>query len=158
SINEPKPLSPAMFLLEAKSEYLGQLSRKQPCLSRKSTLRVGEIVLVENDNQKRLDWPLAKIVETITGKDGEIRVVRLKTANGELVRSVQRIYQLEINSPIEQKITKENKQENFDPLDITEVTLSKENENEECQLVKKPSVVTRYGRQVKIPKRLGLND
>ncbi|KAF2886493.1 hypothetical protein ILUMI_19680 [Ignelater luminosus] len=174
SINEPRPLSPAMFLLEAKSievpdldydlrrlfrsEYLGQLSRKQPCLSRKSTLRVGEIVLVGNDNQKHLDWPLARIVETIAGKDGKIRVVRLKTANGELVRPVQRIYQLEINSPIEQKITKENKQENFDPLDITEVTLSKENENEECQLVKKPSLVTKYERQVKISKRLGLND
>ncbi|KAF2895560.1 hypothetical protein ILUMI_10614 [Ignelater luminosus] len=95
--------------------------------------------------QKRLDWPLAKILETITGKDGEIRVVRLKTANAKLVRPVQRIYQLEINSPIKQKITKEIKQINFDPLDITEVTLSKENENEECQLVKKPSVVTRYG-------------
>ncbi|KAF2890347.1 hypothetical protein ILUMI_15826, partial [Ignelater luminosus] len=106
-----------------RSEYLGKLSRKQPCLSRKSTLRVFEIVLMGNDNQKRLDWPLAKIVETITGKDGEIRVVRLKTANGELVRPVQRIYQLEINSPIEQKITKENRQENFDPLDITKVTL-----------------------------------
>ncbi|KAF2887722.1 hypothetical protein ILUMI_18451 [Ignelater luminosus] len=174
SINKPRPLSPAMFLLEAKSvevpdlnydlrrrfrsEYLRQLSRKRPCLSRKSTLRVGEIVLVGNDNQKLLHWPLAKIVEIITGKDGEIRVVRLKTANGELVRPVQRIYQLEINSPIEQKITKENKQENFDPLDITEVTLSKENEKEGCQLIKKPSVVTRYGRQVKIPKRLGLND
>ncbi|KAF2881336.1 hypothetical protein ILUMI_24835 [Ignelater luminosus] len=130
SIKEPRPSSPAVFLLETKSVEVLNLDY----------------------------WPLTKIVETITGKDGGIRVDRLKTANGELVRPVQRIYQLEINSPIEQKVTKENKQENFDPLDITEVTLSKENEDEECHLVKKPSVVTRYRRQVKMPKRLGLND
>ncbi|KAF2886826.1 hypothetical protein ILUMI_19347 [Ignelater luminosus] len=146
SINEPRPLSPAMFLLEAKSVEVPDLDCVET-IDLKKSQRIGEIVLVGNDNQKRLDWPLAKIVKTITGKDGEIRVVRLKTGNGKLVGPVQRIYQLEINSLIEQEITKE-----------TEITLSKENENEECQLVKKPSVVTRYGRQVKIPKRLGLND
>lgn len=35
-----------------------------------SNLRIGDNVLVEA-NQKRIKWPLEKIIETFTGKDGK---------------------------------------------------------------------------------------
>ncbi|GFR06711.1 hypothetical protein TNCT_704061 [Trichonephila clavata] len=41
-------------------------------------MKVGEIVLVENPNKKRLYWPLAKVLELLPGRDGNIRTLKLK--------------------------------------------------------------------------------
>ncbi|GFT84325.1 integrase catalytic domain-containing protein [Trichonephila clavipes] len=57
-----------------------------------------EVVLVGDDNKKRLFWALAKIIELIPGRDGKIRTVRLKTQHGKMLRPIQRIYPLEIRS------------------------------------------------------------
>ncbi|GFS63215.1 hypothetical protein TNCV_1496451 [Trichonephila clavipes] len=46
------------------------------------------MVLIGNDNKKRLSWPIAKIIELIPGRDGEIRTVRLKTQHGTVIRPV----------------------------------------------------------------------
>lgn len=74
-----------------RSEYLGQLSRhkiKSIC----PPIKEGDIVLLGQDNLKRLDWPLARVIKVFPGRDGVVRVVKVKTATGELVRSVQRLY------------------------------------------------------------------
>ncbi|GFT13562.1 uncharacterized protein TNCV_3830421 [Trichonephila clavipes] len=60
--------------------------------------RVGEIVLVGNDSKKCINWPLAVIVELVPGRDGNIRNVKVKTQTGVLLRPLQRIFPLEINS------------------------------------------------------------
>ncbi|GFW97519.1 DUF5641 domain-containing protein [Trichonephila clavipes] len=59
---------------------------------------LGEMVLIGNDNKKRLSWPIAKIIELIPGRDGEIRTVRLKTQHGNVIRPVQRIFPLEVQA------------------------------------------------------------
>ncbi|KAF8766372.1 hypothetical protein HNY73_019438 [Argiope bruennichi] len=41
-------------------------------------------------------WPMAKLLEVYPGKDKNVRVMRLKTPRGEIVRPVRRIYPLEI--------------------------------------------------------------
>ncbi|GFS92566.1 DUF5641 domain-containing protein [Trichonephila clavipes] len=56
------------------------------------------MVLIGNDNKKRLSWPIAKIIELIPGRDGEIRTVRLKTQHGTVIRPVQRIFPLEVQA------------------------------------------------------------
>lgn len=53
------------------------------------------MVLIGSDNKKRVDWPLAKIVEIYKGRDGVSRVAKVKTQNGELVRPFQRLFRLE---------------------------------------------------------------
>lgn len=77
-----------------RSEYLGQLKlfleQKQS-----NSLKLGQIVLVGNDYQKRVEWPLARVVEIIPGKDGHTRLVRVQTERGELLRPVRRLYPLE---------------------------------------------------------------
>ena len=83
-----------------RSEYLGQLSRTKNSKGNTRTVREGEIVFVGHDNRKRLDWPLVQVIQVIQGRDGAVRVARLKTASGELVRPVQRLYPLEITSPV----------------------------------------------------------
>jgi hypothetical protein len=55
-----------------------------------------EVVLIGADDIKRGDWPLAVVEELIHGRDGKVRLMKLRTAFGTLLRPVQRIYPLEI--------------------------------------------------------------
>ncbi|UYV82752.1 hypothetical protein LAZ67_22000735 [Cordylochernes scorpioides] len=80
-----------------RKEYLGLLVQKGKEGS-EFTLRIGEIVLIGNEDQKRIDWPMAKIEELIPGRDGKIRVARVKTKRGVLIRPIQKIYPLEVTS------------------------------------------------------------
>ncbi|GFY03492.1 integrase catalytic domain-containing protein [Trichonephila clavipes] len=80
-----------------RKEYLSELIQKQND-NRVREPRIGEMVLIGNDNKKRLSWPIAKIVELIPGRDGEIRTVRLKTQHGTVIRPVQRIFPLEVQA------------------------------------------------------------
>ncbi|XP_015608204.1 uncharacterized protein LOC107274007 [Cephus cinctus] len=80
-----------------RSEYLGALINQRSKVDYPVEIKVGDIVLIGYDNVKRLHWPLARVTEKITGKDGVVRVVRLKTATGELFRPVQRVFPLELN-------------------------------------------------------------
>ncbi|GFX07394.1 integrase catalytic domain-containing protein [Trichonephila clavipes] len=54
-----------------RKEYLCELKQKQND-NRVREPRIGEIVLIGNNNKKRLSWPIAKIIELIPGRDGEI--------------------------------------------------------------------------------------
>ncbi|KAI5707818.1 hypothetical protein M8J77_010480 [Diaphorina citri] len=78
-------------------EYLGQL---QPLVSspEADNLRVGELVLIGDDNVKRTNWLMGRIEELIRGKDGCVRIAKVLTPEGTLLRPVQRLYKLEIFS------------------------------------------------------------
>ncbi|GFV28333.1 integrase catalytic domain-containing protein [Trichonephila clavipes] len=80
-----------------RKEYLSELIQKQNDI-RVREPRIGEMVLIGNVNKKRLFWPIAKIIELIPGRDGEIRTVRLKTQHGTVIRPVQRIFPLEVQA------------------------------------------------------------
>ncbi|GFY60971.1 integrase catalytic domain-containing protein [Trichonephila inaurata madagascariensis] len=107
-------------------EYLDQL-REQTQHHRKSRpLTVGEVVVLENSLKNRTLWSLARIIQLIPGKHGHVRVARVKTETGELVRPVQRLYNLELQEP-----------EINLPKDLTDSVIR-----------------TRRGRKVTTPKRL----
>ncbi|KAJ8914425.1 hypothetical protein NQ315_017521 [Exocentrus adspersus] len=88
-------LSPSMFLNDQKStensipcgdlrarfrtEYLGQLKLK--CNEKTGQeIAIGDLVFVREGNSKRMDWPIARVVEVFPGRDGRIQFVRVKTA------------------------------------------------------------------------------
>ena len=48
------------------SEYLSQLLLKNGKQETRH-IRIGDIVLIESDSLKRIDWPLAQIVDVIPG-------------------------------------------------------------------------------------------
>ncbi|GFQ76783.1 DUF5641 domain-containing protein [Trichonephila clavata] len=78
-----------------RKEYLGLLAQKRSKpISHK--MKVGEIVFVENPNKKSLYWPLAKVLELLPDRDGNIRTLKLKCGNAEIIRPVQRLFPLEI--------------------------------------------------------------
>ncbi|XP_045477034.1 uncharacterized protein LOC123682465 [Harmonia axyridis] len=141
-----------------RTEYLGELKLFSKGNNVKD-IRLGDIVLVGLDNIKRLDWPLARIEEMIPGRDGKIRVVRLKTATGSLLRPVQRIYPLEINSRDNEidfhalnKIGQEKIKEEKGTKRDREPEEQKNEKDDKPAHEKKP-VVTRYGRIVKPPSK-----
>jgi len=55
-------------------------------------------VLVGANDQRRIHWPMARIVELIPGRNDIIRVARVKTQRGTLLRPLQRLYPLEVCS------------------------------------------------------------
>ncbi|KAJ8974578.1 hypothetical protein NQ317_014783 [Molorchus minor] len=77
-------------------EYLAQLKphvRTNP--NGQNKVSPGDIVLIGSDHEKRLNWPLGRIIDLLPGKDDCTRLVRLRTARGMLLRPVQRLYPLE---------------------------------------------------------------
>ncbi len=80
-----------------RKEYLAMLVQRgneKAC----SILSKGDVVLVGADNKKRFEWPLGIIVELIPGRDGNVRVARVKTKSGIITRPLQRLYPLEIGT------------------------------------------------------------
>ena len=51
-------------------------------------LKVGDDVWVLKDLTPRGIWPLGRVMETSPGRDGEVRVAKVKTAYGSFVRPV----------------------------------------------------------------------
>lgn len=80
-----------------RNEYLSQLVQRAKERSHKQP-KVGDIVLVGSDDQKRINWPMAKIIELLPGRDGVVRTVRVQTQQGGLLRPIQRFYPLEVSS------------------------------------------------------------
>ncbi|GFS86036.1 DUF5641 domain-containing protein [Nephila pilipes] len=129
-----------------RKEYLSELIQKQNDNPVREP-RVGEVVLIGDDNKKHLFWPIAKIIELIPGRDGEIRTVRLKTQHGSVIRPVQRIFPLEI-----QAIANNDKELKGESISVK--CAKPENVlNINDVIVKK---YTSSGRLVKEPKRLDL--
>ncbi|GBM08755.1 hypothetical protein AVEN_149072-1 [Araneus ventricosus] len=132
-----------------RKEYLGQLVQKHNEKHSRNP-QVGEIVLVGDDNKKRLFWVLAKIIELIPGRDGKIRTVKLKTPHGTVLRPIQRIYPLKIYS--NQSVDKESGGEESNSHDVSD--------NKNKLLPGADDVIMRKytssGRYVKAPKRLDL--
>jgi hypothetical protein len=116
-----------------RDEYLGYLLHRNPKKNMQS-IRVGDVVLVGCDNKKRLAWPLARVVELISGRDGVQRVAKLKTATGEMTRPIQRLFPLEMSVGMESEV---------------ETLSSKLKTNE----MEKQPYVTRSGRVSKLPVR-----
>ncbi|GBL91912.1 hypothetical protein AVEN_172815-1 [Araneus ventricosus] len=81
-------------------EYLGQLRQQSIKNYENKPVKVGEIVLLDGSNKKRTHWNLARVLKLIPGRDGNARLVLVKTQNYEFLRSVQRLYRLEIENPV----------------------------------------------------------
>ncbi|XP_035218315.1 uncharacterized protein LOC118191603 [Stegodyphus dumicola] len=130
-----------------RSEYLGALIQKAG--NKKSVkVNIGDIVLIGSDNTKRINWPLGKIIQILPGKDGITRLVKLKTANGHLLRPIQRLYPLEVSNddPIIEK---------FSTAKVGGETCANSSFDNVCGL--EPQIQkTRAGRTIKVPKRLDL--
>lgn len=97
-----------------KSEYLTQLrEHHQPRKKDGPEVKVGDVVLIQEDNVKRLNWPIAVIESLLKGRDGNVRAATVRMFNkaGKLAttrRAVQRLYPVEVkDSKLEHEDTNE---------------------------------------------------
>lgn len=122
-------------------EYLSQLVQRGT--EKKSRIpEVGDIVLIESDDKKRIMWPMARIMELFPGRDGHIRVAKLKTSNGTLTRPMQRLFPLEVST---EEIPPINHRINVS-AQVWKPSAEKEKEFR-----------TRFGRKVIRPVRMGMD-
>ncbi|XP_065180252.1 uncharacterized protein LOC135810689 [Sycon ciliatum] len=97
-------------------EYLLELrnAHRQQFNANATPIRVGDVVLIEDENAKRQQWPLGLVVELIPGHDGIARAAKVKTATPKkgsvthLKRPIQRLYPLEVCA--EEAVTVPNRQ------------------------------------------------
>ncbi|GFT06343.1 hypothetical protein TNCV_1145351 [Trichonephila clavipes] len=59
-------------------------------------LKVGEVVLIEENTKNKLLWKLGKIGRTLPGRDNKTRCYKLNTSGGLLKRTVRHLYPLEL--------------------------------------------------------------
>jgi hypothetical protein len=128
-----------------RKEYLSLLIQrkkgKQPHI-----FQVGDIVHIGSDNKKRLEWPLGRIVELLPGTDGKVRVGKIKTATGTLLRPLQRLFPLEVSNEDNANILSDKVQaERREGVTNNKVRSEKEEATTE--------VKTRHGRIIRPPVR-----
>ncbi|XP_061400735.1 uncharacterized protein LOC133336443 isoform X2 [Musca vetustissima] len=94
------------FWRKWKEEYLTTLQNRPKWRKEDRNLEVGQIVLIRNEETHPARWPLARVTEVQPGKDGIVRVVTLKTQNGEIKRPVHKLCPLEHEDerPEEEKV------------------------------------------------------
>ena len=77
-------------------EYLPMLQERMKWRSFRRNLSVGDIVLVVDDSSPRCLWPLGRVLEVFPNKhDGCVRVARVKTKSGSLLRPISKLCLLE---------------------------------------------------------------
>jgi hypothetical protein len=118
-------------------EYLSQLVQWPGTRGTHQDIQVGDVVLIESEGKGRTFWPMARVMEAYPGRNGYVRVVRLKTAVWEMVRPVP-VYPLKVKTPAQVPELKE--QQTPDDVSSTSSVLRK-------------TVTTRSGRQVKLPSK-----
>ena len=59
-------------------------------------LKEGEVVLVADDREKRLNWKMGVVRQLIPGHDGKCRAAVVQVKSGLLRRPIRKLYKLEL--------------------------------------------------------------
>ena len=70
-------------------------------------VRIGDLVLIAEDNMLRNRWAMERVIEMFRGEDGGVRSACIKTAGGVFHRPVTKICLLEEVKNDEQSLTVE---------------------------------------------------
>ena len=85
--------------------------------NRSPEIAIGDIVIVRNDQTKRVFWKLAKVEQLLRGEDGipraaVVRVLRENANHSQLLRrSIQHLIPIEVKHECERDDTKKSEQE-----------------------------------------------
>lgn len=81
-------------------EYLHSSQTRYKWQNNQPEAQVGDIVLITDSITPPAKWPLAKIVETMYGKDDHTRVVKLRIALAEFIRPITKLVLLSKNENV----------------------------------------------------------
>lgn len=89
------------------SEYLTLLQHRRKWTAETPNMKVGDLVLIKDDNAPPLKWPTGRVVEVHPGLDHKVRVVSLQGPGGALFkRPIHKLSPLPIESESEIVVTK----------------------------------------------------
>lgn len=74
-----------------RQEYLEHVKRFHSPGQQTRSIRVGEMILIHDANQKRMAWPTAVVTEVIPGRDKLPRLAVLRTTSGILNGPIHRV-------------------------------------------------------------------
>lgn len=82
------------------AEYLNKLQQRYKWKSRQENIKIGDLVLLKEENINPNKWPLARVSEVYPAKDGAVRVVTIKQPGGTtLKRPVTKLVMLPVDRP-----------------------------------------------------------
>ncbi|GFT21592.1 integrase catalytic domain-containing protein [Trichonephila clavipes] len=73
------------------NNYLSNLQQSSKWKFEKDNARVGDLVLIKEDNLAVNKWLMGRLIEVFPGKDNRIRVVTIKTQHGVVKRPISKI-------------------------------------------------------------------
>lgn len=79
------------FWIRWSSDYLQELQRRPRHNRQHKELKIGDMVILREDNVPPLQWRLGRVVQTHTGSDGVTRVVSVRTSGGIFKRTTAKL-------------------------------------------------------------------
>ncbi|XP_062704300.1 uncharacterized protein LOC134286664 [Aedes albopictus] len=89
-------------------QYLSDLHNRTKWTRQRNNLFVGTMVLIKEDNLPPLKWLLGRVTQIHPGVDGNIRVVTVRTKDGNVVRAISKICILPISDNDQLPTSEEN--------------------------------------------------
>ena len=77
-------------------EWLPGLNSRKKWFNDHPDVKDNDVVLLIDTDNPRGKWSMGKIVETVKGKDGHIRVVKVQVGDSLLTRPITKICPLEL--------------------------------------------------------------
>ena len=140
-----------------KKEYLHQIlgSQGEVWKSAPNPLKEGEVVLVADDREKRLNWKMGVVRQLIRGRDERCRAAAVQVKSGLLRRPIRKLYKLELcteadNLPPIKSSPKSSDKDDAMPENEVDI-MDDEEEEVECEVTLPQR--TRRGRQIVRPRR-----
>ncbi|XP_055604591.1 uncharacterized protein LOC129752834 [Uranotaenia lowii] len=79
-----------------RNQYLSNLQNRTRWIVKRKNVAPGMMVLLKEDNIPPLKWPLGRIDEVFFGRDGNVRVVNVRTKDGMFNRGISKVCLLPI--------------------------------------------------------------
>ena len=86
-----------IFWKRWREEFLATLNTRKKWREKKDNLKVGDVVLVVDQNAPRGQWPLGRVEEVFPGQDGRVRVVQVSTRGHKFTRPITRLCPLNVS-------------------------------------------------------------
>lgn len=80
-----------IFWTRFKNEYMSQLQIRQKWFHVKDNLKINDIVLINNSNVSRNNWPMGRVIKLYPDKHNVLRKVDVKTKNGIILRPITKL-------------------------------------------------------------------
>ncbi|KAL7739645.1 hypothetical protein ACLKA6_018855 [Drosophila palustris] len=80
-------------------EYAPVLTKRSKWFEKTTPIQIGSVVVVVDENLPRNMWPMGRIINTITAKDGQVRRVTIKTNKGTMERPATKVAVLDVGKP-----------------------------------------------------------